>query len=75
VRAHPPSPQVDPDLADHPVHPTDPDTPAGAAAPANRAARRGRAKGRADSGAAPTGFLGRPRAAQGRRVNPVRRTG
>ncbi len=78
MRAHPSSPQVHPDLTghpDHPDHPTDPDTPVGAAAPANRAARRGRAKGRADSGAVPTGSPGRPRAAQGRRVNPVRRAG
>jgi hypothetical protein len=52
------------------------DSPAGAEpAPANRAARRGRAKGHADQGAARTGSPVRPRAAQGRRVNPVRRTG
>jgi hypothetical protein len=45
-----------------------------AAAPANRAARRGHAKDPASHGAVRTGSGGRPRAAQGRRVNPVRRT-
>jgi hypothetical protein len=44
-------------------------------APANRAARRGRASGTVGRGAARTGSAGRARAAQGRRVNPVRRTG
>ncbi|TWF74208.1 hypothetical protein FHX44_1187 [Pseudonocardia hierapolitana] len=46
-----------------------------AAAPANRAARRGRAGKSAPSGAVHAGSSGRARAAQGRRVNPVRRTG
>jgi hypothetical protein len=45
------------------------------AAPANRAARRGRAGKSAPSGAVHAGSSGRARAAQGRRVNPVRRTG
>jgi hypothetical protein len=44
-------------------------------APANRAARRGRAGKNAPSGAVHAGSSGRARAAQGRRVNPVRRTG
>jgi hypothetical protein len=60
------------------------DTPAGdpatdpadaPAAPANRAARRGRAGKQTPSGAAHTDSRGRARAAQGRRINPVRRTG
>jgi hypothetical protein len=51
------------------------DDPAGAPAPANRAARRGRARGKAGDGATRTGSDGRTRAAQGRRINPVRRTG
>jgi hypothetical protein len=46
-----------------------------AAAPANRAARRGRAGKQAPSGAVHAGSRGRARAAQGRRINPVRRTG
>lgn len=46
-----------------------------AAAPANRAARRGRAGKNAPSGALHAGSSGRARAAQGRRINPVRRTG
>jgi hypothetical protein len=46
-----------------------------AAAPANRAARRGRAGKTAPSGAVHAGSSGRARAAQGRRINPVRRTG
>jgi hypothetical protein len=45
------------------------------AAPANRAARRGRAGKQAKSGAVHTGSAGHARAAQGRRINPVRRTG
>ena len=45
------------------------------AAPANRAARRGRAGKNAPSGAVHAGSSGRARAAQGRRINPVRRTG
>jgi hypothetical protein len=50
--------------------------PADAApAPANRAARRGRAGKTAPSGAVHAGSSGRARAAQGRRINPVRRTG
>jgi hypothetical protein len=44
-------------------------------APANRAARRGRAGKQAPSGAVHAGSRGRARAAQGRRINPVRRTG
>jgi hypothetical protein len=48
------------------------DTPA---VPANRAARRGRAGKQAPSGAVHAGSRGRARAAQGRRINPVRRTG
>jgi hypothetical protein len=44
-------------------------------APANRAARRGRAGKNAPSGAVHAGSSGRARAVQGRRVNPVRRTG
>lgn len=51
-------------------------TTAGAdAAPANRAARRGRAGKDAPTGAVHAGSSGRARAAQGRRINPVRRTG
>jgi hypothetical protein len=51
-------------------------TPADAApAPANRAARRGRAGKKTPSGAVHTGSSGHARAAQGRRINPVRRTG
>jgi hypothetical protein len=45
------------------------------AAPANRAARRGRAGKNAPSGAVHAGASGHARAAQGRRINPVRRTG
>ena len=44
-------------------------------APANRAARRGRAGKHAPSGAVHAGASGHARAAQGRRINPVRRTG
>jgi hypothetical protein len=44
-------------------------------APANRAARRGRAGKPAPSGAVHADAAGRARAAQGRRINPVRRTG
>ena len=78
MRAHPSSPSLPPPLAA--AADTDPrpesDSPAGAApAPANRAARRGRAQGLRDRGAVRTGSPARPRAAQGRRVNPVRRTG
>jgi hypothetical protein len=65
MRAHTPIPAVDPD-----PDPADP-----ADAPVNRAARRGRAKDRAANGAVRTGSAGRTRAAQGRRINPVRRTG
>jgi hypothetical protein len=44
-------------------------------APLNRAARRGKARG-GDAGAAlERGFGGRARPAQGRRFNPIRRTG
>ncbi|GAA0932559.1 hypothetical protein [Pseudonocardia zijingensis] len=49
--------------------------PADAAAPANRAARRGRAGKNGPSGAVHAGSSGRARAAQGRRIIPVRRTG
>ncbi|MHA6626227.1 hypothetical protein ACU61A_12400 [Pseudonocardia sichuanensis] len=50
--------------------------PADAApAPANRAARRGRAGRKTPSGAVHAGSSGQARAAQGRRINPVRRTG
>jgi hypothetical protein len=45
------------------------------AAPANRAARRGRAGKNGPSGAVHADSSGRARAAQGRRINPVRRTG
>ena len=45
------------------------------AAPANRAARRGRAGKTAPSGAVHADSSGRARAAQGRRINPVRRPG
>ncbi len=51
------------------------DTAGAAPAPANRAARRGRAGKQAQSGAIHAGSGGRARAAQGRRINPVRRTG
>jgi hypothetical protein len=44
-------------------------------APANRAARRGRAGKNGPSGAVHADSSGRARAAQGRRINPVRRTG
>lgn len=44
-------------------------------APANRAARRGRAGRKTPSGAVHADSSGRARAAQGRRINPVRRTG
>jgi hypothetical protein len=46
-----------------------------AAPPANRAARRGRSGKQAQNGAVHPGSSGRARAAQGRRINPVRRTG
>jgi hypothetical protein len=46
-----------------------------AAPPANRAARRGRSGKHAQNGAVHPGSSGRARAAQGRRINPVRRTG
>jgi hypothetical protein len=73
---HPSFPAVSAPLADELVPGPAHDDPAGAEpAPANRAARRGRAKGHADQGAGRTGSPVRPRAAQGRRVNPVRRTG
>lgn len=49
--------------------------PADAPAPANRAARRGRAGKPAPGGAVHAGSSGRARAAQGRRIIPVRRTG
>jgi hypothetical protein len=53
---------VDVDLADAPE------------VPANRAARRGRAGRKSPSGAVHAGSSGRARAAaQGRRINPVRR--
>ncbi len=68
MRVQPPFPGSD--QSPQPDNPVD-----AAAAPANRAARRGRAKGRDDRGAVRTGTPHRPRAAQGRRVNPVRRTG
>ncbi|WP_219420337.1 hypothetical protein [Pseudonocardia nigra] len=45
------------------------------AAPANRAARRGRSGKKATGSAVHAGATGRARAAQGRRINPVRRTG
>jgi hypothetical protein len=41
--------------------------------PANRAARRGRAGKKSPSGAVHAGSSGHARAAQGRRINPVRR--
>jgi hypothetical protein len=44
-------------------------------APANRAARRGRAGKNGPSGAVHADSSGRARAAQGRRINPVRRSG
>jgi hypothetical protein len=54
----------------------DDSSPADAApAPANRAARRGRAGKSAPSGTVHAGSSGHARAAQGRRINPVRRTG
>jgi hypothetical protein len=46
-----------------------------ASLPANRAARRGRSGKQAQNGAVHPGSSGRARAAQGRRINPVRRTG
>lgn len=50
--------------------------PAGAEpAPVNRAARRGRSGKQAPNGALHAGSAGHARAAQGRRINPVRRTG
>jgi hypothetical protein len=51
------------------------DTAGAAPAPANRAARRGGAGKQAPNGAIHAGSGGRARAAQGRRINPVRRTG
>jgi hypothetical protein len=57
---------------DTPDEPTSTDA---VAAPANRAARRGRAGKDAPSGAVHAGSSARARAAQGRRINPVRRTG
>jgi hypothetical protein len=51
------------------------DTAGAAPAPANRAARRGRAGKQTPSGTIHAGSGGRARAAQGRRINPVRRTG
>lgn len=54
---------------------TDPDPNGAPGVPMNRAARRGRAKGKADRRADRTGSGGQPRAAQGRRVNPLRRSG
>ena len=62
-------------LAADPARGSDPNPADAAAAPANRAARRGRAGKSAPSGAVHAGSSGRARAAQGRRVNPVRRTG
>ena len=53
----------------------EPNTADAAPAPANRAARRGRAGKNTPSGAVHAGSSGRARAAQGRRINPVRRTG
>jgi hypothetical protein len=44
-------------------------------APSNRAARRGSSGEKTRSGAALPGAPSRARAAQGRRINPVRRTG
>jgi hypothetical protein len=44
-------------------------------APSNRAARRGRSSKKTRSGAVLPGAPSRARAAQGRRINPVRRTG
>ena len=45
-------------------------------APVNRAARRGKARRPLESGAGPERELGgRARSAQGRRINPIRRTG
>jgi hypothetical protein len=46
-----------------------------ASPPVNRAARRGRSGKQAQNGAVHPGSSGRARAAQGRRINPVRRTG
>jgi len=53
----------------------EPNTADAAPASANRAARRGRAGKNTPSGAVHAGSSGRARAAQGRRINPVRRTG
>ncbi|WP_232662268.1 hypothetical protein [Pseudonocardia sp. TRM90224] len=44
-------------------------------APANRAARRGKAKNQAAAADRYHGSAGHARPAQGRRINPVRRTG
>jgi hypothetical protein len=54
-----------------PVLPADAEEPA----PSNRAARRGRSGKQTRSGAVLPGAPSRARAAQGRRINPVRRTG
>jgi hypothetical protein len=54
-----------------PVPPADAEEPA----PSNRAARRGRSGKKTRSGAVLPGAPSRARAAQGRRINPVRRTG
>ena len=68
----------DPTLSSLPAageqHSDEPNPADAAAAPANRAARRGRAGKTAPSGAVYAGSSGRARAAQGRRINPVRRT-
>ena len=66
---------TDPALRDtvlgRPVPPADAEEPA----PSNRAARRGGSGKKTRSGAALPGAASRARAAQGRRINPVRRTG
>jgi hypothetical protein len=55
--------------------PGEPDPADAVPAPANRAARRGRAGKKTPSGAVHADSSGHARAAQGRRINPVRRTG
>ena len=54
-----------------PVPPADAEEPA----PSNRAARRGRSGKKTSGGAVLPGAPSRARPAQGRRINPVRRTG
>ena len=49
--------------------------PAEASPPLNRAARRGKGRGHDTVHGVERGFGGRARSAQGRRFNPIRRTG